>query len=60
MTLVCMSVDYRLVEYVCTFVLCAYCVTVYSANISRAINFADFTVSLQSVKIISAKMNGRL
>ena len=29
----------------------------YSANISRAINFADFTDFLQSVKIISVKMN---
>ena len=32
----------------------------YSANILRAINFADFAVSLQSAKIISAKMNGHL
>ena len=32
----------------------------YSANISRAINFVDFNVSLQSVKIISIKMSRRL
>ena len=32
----------------------------YSANISRAINFAYFAVSLQSAKTISAKMNRRL
>ena len=32
----------------------------YSTNISRAINLADFAVSLQSAKIISAKMNRRL
>ena len=32
----------------------------YSTNILRAINFADFAVSLQSVKIISATMNGHL
>ena len=29
----------------------------YSAKISRAVNFSDYTVSHQSTKIISAKMN---
>ena len=34
--------------------------TVYSAKNSRAVNFSDYTVSHQSAKIISAKMNRRL
>ena len=32
----------------------------YSTNILRPINFVDFAVSLQSVKIISATTNGHL
>ena len=35
-------------------------VLLYNAKFSRAINFADFAVSLQNTKIISTKMNRQL
>ena len=38
-------------------IIIIYKVMSYSAKFLRAVNFTDFAVSLQNVKIISAKMN---